>query len=116
MDLVEEKRNALFYIRDSNNNFTLANKETEKFKKYRWRGTTSQLVHMYYQTLHKRHKGNTLLDLTVKEMIELIQDRYVKIDGSPFNEETLRNYLKPSKSDKHPNYDQQIQIPESNDE
>ena len=85
-------------------------------KRYRWRGTTNQLVHMYYQTLLKTHKGNTLLHLSTQEMIDMIMDRYCRMDGTLFNSETIRSYLKPSKTDKHPNIDQQIIIPEEEKE
>ena len=81
-------------------------------KRYRWRGTVNQLVHMYYQTLLKTHKGNTLLSLTTQEMINMIMERYCRIDGTLFNPETIRSYLKPSKADKHPNIGEQIIIPE----
>ena len=112
IDLVEEKRNALF-LHHSNTSEANSNSSQEaknENKKYRWHGTVSQLVHMYYQTIYKTHKGNALLKLTTQEIVEMIQERYVKMDGTLFNSDTLRSYLKPSKADKHPNLDQQIKI------
>ena len=114
IELVEEKRNACYPPQLKLENHNHPN-ESGYERRIRWRGTTSQLVHMYFQTLHKEHKGKTLIDMTTQEMVEMISKRYVKIDGTPFNEETLRSYLKPSKADKHPNFDQQIQIPNSDE-
>lgn len=116
MDLVEEKRNAIFHSQGNGDEIFRKQDGHKKSKKYRWRGTISQLVHIYFQAIHKIHKGNTLLDLTTQEVVELIQERYVQMDGSPFNSETLRSYLKPSKADKHPNIDQQVQIPDSDED
>ena len=108
IDLIEEKRNLYPQYPMEPNQLD----DAPKNKRYRWRGTVNQLVHMYYQTLVKRHKGNTLLDLTTQEMIDMIMERYCTIDGTLFNPETIRSYLKPSKADKHPNIDQQIIIPD----
>lgn len=113
IDLVEEKRNALFHQRGNENNLTIGRDTKNMTQPFRWYGTTNQLVHMYYQTLYKTHKGNTLLKQTPQEVEEMILKRYVKMDGTPFNPETIRSYLKPSKADKHPNLDQQIQIKDS---
>lgn len=116
IDLVEEKRNALFYLHGNARDSTLEQLAKNENKKYRWHGTANQLVHMYYQTIYKTHKGDALLKLTTQEIVELIQERYVKKDGSLFNSETLRSYLKPSKADKHPNLDQQIQVSDTDEE
>ncbi len=112
IDLVEEKRNLYPQYSIESNQLDDQQHNNVFTKRYRWRGTVNQLVHMYYQTLYKTHKGNTLLDLTTQEMIDMIMERYCKIDGTLFNPETIRSYLKPSKANKHPNIGQQIIISE----
>jgi hypothetical protein len=116
IDLIEEKRNLYPQYPMESNQLDDYQDNNAFTKRYRWRGTVNQLVHMYYQTLLKTHKGNTLLDLTTQEMIDMIMERYCRIDGTLFNPGTIRSYLKPSKSDKHPNMGQQIIIPEEETE
>jgi hypothetical protein len=112
IDLIEEKRNLYPQYPMEANQLKEQQDNNNLIKRYKWRGTVNQLVHMYYQTLLKTHKGNTLLSLTTQEMIDMIMERYCRIDGTLFNPETIRSYLKPSKADKHPNIDQQIIIPD----
>ena len=112
--MVEEQRNVYsqVYSIETKMDEVVRNNIT---KRVRWYGTTNQLVNMYYQTLCKTYKGKQLINLSPAEMIEVIMERYCKPDGNSFSEATIRTYLKPSKVDKHPNLNQQINIPDEKD-
>ncbi|MFK8008968.1 MAG: hypothetical protein AB8H03_21580 [Saprospiraceae bacterium] len=76
-----------------------------------WNGQINQLVDMFFQCLHiKASNGNSLLEVSNEQLVQIIKNTFCKKDGTRFSMSTIRTILKPTRYDKRPKGHKKINV------
>ncbi|POY35502.1 hypothetical protein C3K47_15700 [Solitalea longa] len=79
--------------------------------KARWLGNVNVLGDLFFQlTSLRQTNGKSYLDLTVQQTAELISQTFLDKDGREISVETMKTILNPSRIDKRPKENKQIDI------
>lgn len=106
-------RYALNNLHNSAKNLALKldKKVQGEFEKIKWNGNANQLVDIFYRlSQEEKTKDKFYIESQVNNLVDFIHSSFLNKQGSTISKSTIETILKPSRTDKRPSTDKQIDL------